>query len=380
MSAWILAARRSAVAPRGGALAGVEPHQLAGRVIAQLLADAGVAPAAVDDVVLGNALYGGGNPARRAALAAGIPEAVPAMTIDSQCCAGLDAILLAAERIEAGAAEIIVAGGVESFSRAPIRLRRPRQPGEAPLAYDRPPFTPWPERDPDMIPAAAQLAAELGISRAAQDAFAVDSHRKARSGPAAGEIVAVAGLERDAFARALTPALAARLKPLAGAGSHAVTAATVAVEADAAAAVLVVSGRRLSGLRAFGRPLRILAGARRGGDPVRPGLAPIDAAAAALAGAGLAAGELAAAEIMEAFAVQAMACIDGITLDPAIVNRGGGALSRGHPIGASGAILAVRLWHELQREPPGAAGLCAIAAAGGLGSALVVQSSPMQLA
>jgi acetyl-CoA C-acetyltransferase len=372
MTAWILAARRTAVAPRGGAFAGVEPHELAGCVIAQVLQDARVAPDAVDDVMLGNALYGGGNPARRAALAAGIPESVPALTLDSQCCAGLDAILAAAERITAGAADLIVAGGVESFSRAPIRMRRPRAPDEAPVAYDHPPFTPWPARDPEMIPAAAELAAELGITRAAQEAFAVESHRKAASGPAANEIVPVAGLVRDAFARALTPAFAARLKPLAGEVAHAVTAATVAVEADAAAVVVVASERRLAALKAAGRPLRIVSGARRGFDPTRLGLAPIAAAQAALARAGLAARELQAAEVMEAFAVQAMACIDGIGIDAAIVNRGGGALSRGHPIGASGAILAVRLWHELQREAPGSTGLAAIAAAGGLGSAMVV--------
>ena len=374
MSAWIAAARRTAVAPRGGAFALVEPHALAGAVIAQLLADAGLATGQIDDVMLGNALYGGGNPARLAALAAGLPESVPALTLDSQCCAGLDAILIAAERIEAGAADIIVAGGVESFSRAPIRLRRPRGPGETALAYDRPPFTPWPERDPEMIPAAAALAAELGIARAAQEAFAVESHHKALHGPAAREIVPVADLARDAFARALTPAFAARLKPLAGDDLHAVTAATVAVEADAAAVVLVVSARRLAALGTPGRPLRIRAGARCGGDPVRPALAPIAAAKAALARAGLAAGELAASEIMEAFAVQAMACIDGIGLDGSSVNRGGGALARGHPIGASGAILAVRLWQELQREAQGSAGLAAIAAAGGLGSAMVVEA------
>ena len=147
----------------------------------------------------------------------------------------------------------------------------------------------------------------------------------------------------------------------------------MAVEADAAAAVVVASERRLAALGTPGRPVRIVSGARRGFDPTRPGLAPIQAAQAALARAGLAAPGLAVAEIMEAFAVQAMACIEGIGLDAAIVNRGGGALARGHPIGASGAILAVRLWHELQREAPAARGVAAIAAAGGLGSAMVVQ-------
>src|SRR5690606_38544343 len=114
--------------------------------IRTLLAAAGLAAEEVDEVILGNALYGGGNPARLALLAAGIPECRSALTIDSQCCAGLDAIMLAAARIRAGEAQVIVAGGVESFSRAPIRQRRPAVPGEAAVPYDRPPFTPWPER------------------------------------------------------------------------------------------------------------------------------------------------------------------------------------------------------------------------------------------
>jgi acetyl-CoA C-acetyltransferase len=118
--------------------------------------------------------------------------------------------------------------------------------------------------------------------------------------------------------------------------------------------------------------VRIVAARRRGGDPTLPGTAPIAAAREVLKAAGVAPSAVAVAEVMEAFAVQAMVCIDGIGLDPVRVNREGGALARGHPIGASGAILAVRLWQALQREAPGAQGLAAIAAAGGLGSALLL--------
>jgi acetyl-CoA C-acetyltransferase len=372
--AYVVAARRTAVAPRDGDFARVEPDELAEAVVRALLADAGLDPGAVDEVTLGNALYAGGNPARVAALRAGLPVAVPAATLDTQCCSGLDAVMLAAAQVGAGLAEAVVAGGVESFSRAPLRLRRPKAEGEEPRAYDRPPFTPWPDRDPDMIPAAAALAAELGVTRAAQETFAIESHRKAlAAGPAPGEIVPVAGLSRDAFARRLGPALCRRLPVLAGNAAHGCTAATVAVEADAAAAVLVVSEGLLRGLAPRGRPVRILACARRGGDPERPALAPVEAGRAALARAGAAAASLEAAEVMEAFAVQAMACVEGIGLDPARVNRGGGALARGHPIGASGAVLAVRLWHELQAAPEGSLGMAAIAAAGGLGSALLVE-------
>jgi acetyl-CoA C-acetyltransferase len=371
-AAFIVAARRTAVAPRGGAFKAVEVAELGAAPIRALLTEGGLAPGEIDEVILGNALYGGGNPARMAALAAGLPDAVPALTIDSQCCAGLDAVMAAADRIASGTAQVVIAGGVESFSRAPLRAHRPRQPGEAAQPYERPPFTPWPERDPDMIAAAAMLAERFGVTRAAQDAFAVESHRKARyNPPGPPEIVPLAGLAHDALARALTPDLCRRLPPLAGDASHGVTRATVAVEADAAAALLVVSkaiARRLAGAR----PVRIVAARRRGGDPTLPGTAPIAAAREVLKAAGVAPSAVAVAEVMEAFAVQAMVCIDGIGLDPVRVNREGGALARGHPIGASGAILAVRLWQALQREAPGAQGLAAIAAAGGLGSALLL--------
>ncbi|CAH2603696.1 putative acetyl-CoA C-acetyltransferase YhfS [Rhodovastum atsumiense] len=369
MSAWVIAARRTPVAPRHGAFARLEAAELAAPVIQALCAEAG--DAGVDQVILGNALYGGGNPARVAALLAGLPETVPAMTIDTQCCGGLDAVLLAAALVSAGQARAVIAGGLESYSRAPIRQRRPRDPAEAPQSYARPPFTPWPERDPDMIEAAAGLAALRGVPRCGQEDYAIASHRRAL-GARHPELVPLAGLERDAFARPLTRRLCARLPVLAGDAAHGVTAATVAVEADAAAAVLVVD--EALARRHPGRALRLLGGVRGAGDPVHPALAPIAAARALLARCEVAAERIAVSEIMEAFAVQAMACRDGIGLDPARCNRGGGALARGHPIGASGAILAVRLFHELQADAPGAVGLAAIAAAGGLGSALLLSA------
>ncbi len=370
---FVATARRTAVVPRGGAFARVEAVDLADASIRAVLDDAGLSPSDVDEVILGNALYGGGNPARVAALKAGVPPAVPASTIDTQCCAGLDAILLAAARIKAGEADVIVAGGVESFSRAPIRCRPPLVPDEVAQPYDRPPFTPWPERDPDMIPAAATLAAEWDITRVAQEAFAIESHRKALArGVPAAEFVSVSRYAGDPFARRLSAGLCARLPVLAGSLTHGVTAATVAVEADAAAAVLLVSERALASVRAPARIVRIAGGARTGGDPERPGLAPIEAARTALRHAGLSASSVSVAEIMEAFAVQAMACIRALDLDPVRVNPGGGALARGHPIGASGAIVVVRAWNELQTMDSGAAGLAAIAAAGGLGSAVLL--------
>jgi acetyl-CoA C-acetyltransferase len=354
----ILSARRSAVVPRGGAFARMRIEDLAAPVVQAVLADAGLVGAQVDEVIAANALGAGGNPARRVALAAGLPERVAGLTIDRQCVGGLDAILLAAALVDSGAARLVVAGGVESYSRRPLRLATDPDGGE-PVGYDQPPFTPWSERDPDMTLAADALAVRLGISRQEQEDWAVESHGKALADPPSGEIVPLAGVARDAFARNLTPALAARAKVLTGS----VTAATAAVAADAAAFV-VVARDDLAGPGA----LRIGPGITLGAAPEEPGLAPVPAIAAVLARAGLRPIDLAQVEMMEAYAAQAMACVQGAGLDPSRVNLRGGALARGHPIGASGAILAVRLFHDLRVGQ----GLAAIAAAGGLGTAVLL--------
>lgn len=354
----LLAAKRSAVVPRGGAFARLSIEQLGAPVVLALLAEAGIAPGQVDELICANALGAGGNPARRVALLAGLPDRVAGLSVDRQCAGGLDAILLARALVESGAAEVVIAGGVESYSRRPMRLRTDPDGGAA-VAYDQAAFTPWPDRDPGMAEAAETLAQRLGISRAEQDEWAVASHAKARILP--GEVVEIAGQSRDAFARGLTAAVAARAKVVTGS----ITAANAAVAADAAAFVLVVSDRI-----AAGRGRAILCGVTLGGDPTEPGLVPVAAIRAALARAGLAVADVALAEVMEAYAVQAIACVQGAGLDPVRVNVGGGALARGHPIGASGAILAVRLFHQ----PYQGVGLAAIAAAGGLGTALLLGS------
>lgn len=349
---WIIAAKRSAVVPRGGAFARLSIEDLGASVLLAALSACGLDPGDVDEVIVSNALGAGGNPARRLALAAGLPDRVAGLTIDRQCAGGLDAVLLARALVASGAARIVVAGGVESFSRRPLRLRTDPEGGPA-VAYDQAPFTPWPDRDPDMAQAAAVLAQRLGISRQAQDDWAVASHARAMAADLSAEIVTLAGQRRDSFSRALTPALAARAPVLTGP----ITAANAAVAADAAAFVVVSATPR-------GRALRIVAGATLGADPMQPGLSPLPAIAAVGGAQGLT-----VAEVMEAYAVQAIACVQGAAIDPTIVNPGGGALARGHPIGASGAILAVRLYHQMQQGR----GLAAIAAAGGVGSALVLE-------
>lgn len=365
--AYILAAHRTAVAPMGGAFNTIEVHDLAAPVIRKCLRSAGLEPADVDELILSNSLGGGGNPARLAALAAGLPEAVAGLSTDRQCAGGLDAVSLAARLVQSGAARVVIAGGAESYSRRPLRLRTSPD-GAPPVAYDRPPFTPWPDRDPDMHAAADVLAKRLGISRADQDAWAVESHAKARAADLSREIVILdqAPLARDAFTRNLTPALCARAKPVAGD----ITSANAAVSADAAAFVVVVSRDICRTSKT--QTQRISGGATLGSDPTLPGAAPIAAIEAVLKATGTDARDLDCAEIMEAYAAQTIACVQGGGLDPAITNIGGGALARGHPIGASGAILAVRLFHELRNS--GGTGLAAIAAAGGIGSSLLLSA------
>ena len=368
MTAYIAHALRTAVAPRNGAFAKVELQDLAAPVIQRLLADTGISPNDVDEVILSNAIGGGGNPARLAALAAGLPERVAGLSIDRQCCGGLDAILLAARLVESGAAKVVVAGGAESYSRRPLRYRT--LPDGPAVAYERPPFTPFPDRDPEMHDAAATLAADLGISREAQDQWAVDSHAKATVAKERlqSEIVSLptALLLYDSFARHLTLKTAARAQVVSGP----ITAANAAVAADAAAFVLVVAQDYLPDVQY--KPLQIIGGRTLGAAPDMPGLAPVAAINATLASAGLRTADIAVSEVMEAYAAQAIACINETGLAPETVNLSGGALARGHPIGASGAILAVRAFHEMQSRNGHA--LAAIAAAGGIGTAALFRS------
>lgn len=360
MSAFVIAARRTAVMPRGGVFVRLRIEDLGAPVVLACLDDAGIEPGQVDEVICSNALGAGGNPARRVALAAGLPDQVAGLSVDRQCAGGLDALLIARALVESGAAEVVLAGGVESYSRRPLRAATDPDGGSA-LPYEQAPFTPWPDRDPDMAVAAAALAQALGISRAEQDAWAVASHARAIAVADWPEIVPLMGQRRDGFTRALTLALAGRARSLAGP----ITAANAAVAADGAAFCVVVSDRIASG-----RGLRIAAGVTLGGRPEEPGLAPIAAIQAVLARAGLSPRDLRLSEVMEAFAVQAMACVQGAGLDPLRVNVKGGALARGHPIGASGAVLAVRLFHDLSAGY----GLAAIAAAGGIGTALLLEA------
>jgi acetyl-CoA C-acetyltransferase len=377
----ILGWARSAVAPHGGAFKALHPQEIAAPVIRALLARAGIDASAVDAVVAGNALGAGGNPARMLTLAAGLPDRCAAYSIDTQCCAGLDAVSMAAGLIASGSASLVLAGGVEAWSRAPIRQHRPLRPGEEPVPYDRPAFAPDPSRDPDMLLSAARYAAAHGHSRASQDAYAILSHERAlaRADAIAEEIVPVAGLERDAYPRHIKLARAARMRAAAvsdemppGSLDCSLSPLAIAPKADGAAFIVMASADAVArlGLRA---KARWVGSASVGAATETPMLAAIDASHAVLARVGLSMDRMADIELHDAFAVQGLSFCQAFGLPHARLNRRGGGLARGHPIGASAAIALVRLLADLDRDgAAGAFGLTAVAGAGGIGAAAVV--------
>jgi len=365
---YIIGAKRSPIAPRGGALSNLNLPQLASPIIGALLTSTGIDSQQVDELIVGNALGAGGNPARLLALASKLGERVAGLSIDRQCCSGLDAILIANDMIVSGRASVVIAGGVESYSQRPQRFKK--IPGSDSLqAYDQPAFTPWPERDPDMTVAAHTLATNLNISFERQNQYAILSHEKGLNAAKrmSAEIVPMAQVDKDDFTRPLNMKLCERAARLHGS----VSVANTAVAADGAAFCMVVSEAVAS--RINSHKLCIRSGITVGADPMLPGYAPVSAMNFVLKDANINATQLVRAEIMEAYAAQAIACIEQSQINMAVSNAGGGALARGHPIGASGAVLISRLFNEMHNHPGW--GIAAIAAAGGLGTAVLVRSA-----
>jgi acetyl-CoA C-acetyltransferase len=359
----VVAARRTPIGTVGKGLAGITVDRLAAPVLAALIDDAGLAPCEIADVVLGNCMGPGGNVARVAALGAGLGTAVPGVTVDRQCGSGLEAVNLAAALVRAGAGEAYLAGGAESPSTAPWR------------GYARARFAPegWP--DPDMGEAAEMVAAEARISRGRQDAYAARSHALAAAERAVGgfaaELVPVAGVNADDRPRdGLTAARLARFRPAFVAGGT-VTAGNSCGVSDGAAAVAVVSERLRAERGLVG--LRVLGWQVAGVDVARPGLGPVAAVPSLLARYGLTVGDVGAVEITEAFAGQVLACLDALDIEEERVCAGGGAIALGHPWGASGAVLLVRLFTRMVRRRGPRYGLAACAVGGGMGVATLVE-------
>ncbi|MCD2511396.1 thiolase family protein [Comamonas endophytica] len=361
---------RTPVAPVGGALSQLQPHELGAPLVQALLARSGLPAQAIDAVVLGNALGAGGNPARMLALAAGLHESCAAYSVDTQCCAGLDAITLACGLLASGQARVVLAGGAEAWSRAPIRQHR-----HSAVAYERPAFAPWPERDPDMLQAAADHAQRIGCTRVAQDAHALQSHARAAAARAAmaEEIIALQGLDHDAYPRALRAERVARMPvaalPASGATECAISTVAISPRADGAALLLLATPEAC---REWGLQAAALwrGGASVGGAPEAPMLCAATAARQLLDRLDLGVPDIDCWELHDAFAVQALDFRARLGLAPEQLNTQGGGLARGHPIGASGAVAAVRVLARLQR---GQRGLACIAGAGGLGAAAVFE-------
>ena len=386
----IVAAARTAIGKFGGALAKTPAPELGAVVIRELLKRAALAPEQVDEVILGQVLAAGSgqNPARQALIKAGLPVAVPAMTINKVCGSGLKAVMLAAQAIANGDAEVVIAGGQENMSLAPHVLMNSRdgfRMGDAKMLDTMIVDGLWDVYNKyHMGITAENVAKQYGISRSMQDEFAIASQSKAIAAQDAGrfkdEIVAVmlpqrkgdpVAFEADEYINRKTNAEAlGGLKP-AFDKEGSVTAGNASGINDGAAAVMVMSEQRARQLGL--QPLaRIKAFAASGVDPKIMGMGPVPASRRALEKAGWKAADLDLMEINEAFAAQACAVNKEMGWDTSKINVNGGAIALGHPIGASGCRILVTLLHEMQRRDA-KKGLASLCIGGGMGVALAVE-------
>src|SRR5438874_216041 len=385
--AYICAALRTPVGKHGGALAGVRADDLAAVPIKAVVERSGIDPRAIDDVILGCTNQAGEdnrNVARMALLLAGLPVEVPGQTVNRLCGSGLQAAASAAQAIKAGEGEVFIAGGVENMTRAPYVMLKSGEP--------------WSRKAPDVADTtvgwrftnrrlkqewtislgetAEVVAARYQITRAEQDAFAVESQRRAEAALKAcvftDELVGVplpdgTSFARDEYPRAgTTLESVAKLKP-AFKKDGTVTAATSSGINDGAAALLVMRGT--GGTAPLGR---VVATAVAGVDPSCMGLGPIPATQKVLKRAGMTIDQIDLIELNEAFAAQAIACIRELELDPAKVNIYGGAIALGHPLGATGARLLTTLVHALGRRN-GRFGMATMCTGVGQGIAMIVE-------
>lgn len=395
--AYLVGGSRTPVGRYGGALSSVRPDDLAALVIKDVVEKAGIDPAAVDEVILGNANGAGEenrNVARLAWLLNDYPDTVPGITVNRLCASGMSAITLAAQMIKAGEADIVIAGGVESMSRAPWVIEKPTtafaKPGQSfdtsigwrfvnPVFAERDKFT------YSMPETAEEVARVDSISREDCDAFAVRSHERALAAIEAGhfkdEIVPVVVRDRkgretvvdtDEGPRPGTTAeVLAGLRPVVAGGSV-VTAGNSSSLNDGASAIIVASEEALKKYGLTPRA-RVVTGASAGLAPEIMGLGPVPATEKALTRAGWTVADLEAVELNEAFASQSLASMRRLGLSEDIVNRDGGAIALGHPLGSSGSRIVITLLGRMERE--GAIkGLATMCIGVGQGAALLVEA------
>ncbi|AKK04267.1 thiolase family protein [Corynebacterium epidermidicanis] len=374
MAAYLVSGTRTPVGRYGGALSSVRPDDLAALVVRQVVEDAGLPPEAVDEVILGNANGAGEenrNVARMAWLLAGFPDSVPGITVNRLCASGMSAIALATAMVESGQADVVVAGGVESMSRAPWVQAKPEKafakPGEIfdtsiGWRFVNPIFAAQEKTTFSMPETAEEVARRCNISREDADAFAVESQARAIAAIEAGlfeaEITPVPVKDRkgnvtyvsvDEGPRAGTTAeVLARLKPVVK-GGEVVTAGNSSSLNDGASAIIVASSDAVEryGLKARAR---VVANANVGLEPAVMGLGPIPATRKVLERAGWSVDDVDAFEINEAFATQSVATVRELGLDPARVNAWGGAIALGHPLGSSGSRITLTLLSRLEQS------------------------------
>jgi len=390
-SAVIVSAVRTPVGSFGGQFKDVPATELGAHAVRAALERVGIAGHQVDEVVLGCVLQAGlgQNPARQVAIAAGIPQEVPATTINMLCGSGLKAVAIASQMIRAGDVEIVVAGGMENMTRAPYLMPTGRfgaRMGDAELIDSMVHDGLWDAfNDIHMGSTAENLADQYDISREQQDAFAASSQQKAEQAIADGvfsdeivpiEVPAKGGprrVEQDEAPRSGTNAdTLAKLRTAFRRDGGTVTAGNSSGINDGAAAIVVMSASKADelGLQPFGT---VESYASVGVDPKIMGIGPVPAVRKALASAGLELGDIDLFELNEAFAAQSLAVLKELKIEPERINPHGGAIALGHPIGASGGRILVTLLHEMRRRSSGR-GVAALCVGGGQGQAAIIRN------
>jgi len=383
LKAYIIAARRTPVGKIGGLHRHRRLDSLAAPVVQAALADAGIEPADVDEIIIGNATEGG-NPARLIALAAGLPERVAASTIDRQCGSGLDAILAGIRVVGLGDADVVVAGGADSLSTAPWRVARPLSPYQTPhfMRMEPDSSSSRDEDQPQPFEASEALAKHYGIGRKRQDEWALQTFQRADRAHDerhfVGEIVPLRGNAEEARDQSAVAVDAEDVEAetpfLPGDGT--LTPANTSSMHEAAAMVVIASERMWT---ALGRPpaLQLVRYVARGVAARSEAAAPIEAMQALYSRLnGFNPKDIGTVEVSEASAAQVVALIDVLGLDPEIVNPAGGAIARGHPYGAASAVLVVRLFTDMVRKAEAGAprfGAAALGAIGGIGIAALFE-------